>query len=231
VSRRHARITRQDGHVFVEDLGSRNGVILNSRPVTTKVIVRVGDTIAIGDEVLEIVAAPETAQYRLRNAPTLTGVPLDGLDDPVTASEHTRRASAFVLLAGVVDKALALGQGEEAERMLQLHLTRLLDQAAVGRTVSLETAETAARYAVKLANATGKAFWIDYAVRLFTAIRKPLPIPVVDELYGVLRKLSGVSRSLLREYVAALRAQASQLSASERFALQRIEGLERIAAL
>jgi len=49
VSRRHARLLRQDAQVLVEDLGSYNGVRLNGERVEGQVPVRHGDLLQIGD--------------------------------------------------------------------------------------------------------------------------------------------------------------------------------------
>ena len=49
VSRRHARLLRQQEQVLVEDLGSSNGVRLNGERVEGQVPVRHGDLIQIGD--------------------------------------------------------------------------------------------------------------------------------------------------------------------------------------
>ena len=47
VSRRHAQIVRQDGHWWIEDLGSKNGVKLNTVPVTREPLHN-GDVIELG---------------------------------------------------------------------------------------------------------------------------------------------------------------------------------------
>ncbi|HSP80305.1 MAG TPA: FHA domain-containing protein [Myxococcaceae bacterium] len=49
VSRRHARLVRQNGHVVVEDLGSYNGVLLNGERIEEPAQLRDGDLIQIGD--------------------------------------------------------------------------------------------------------------------------------------------------------------------------------------
>ncbi len=88
-----------------------------------------------------------------------------------------------------------------------------------------------AHYGVKLAAVTGKAQWLDYPIKLYATLGKPLPLTAIDELYALLRKRLGIDLQLLRDYVTSLRRQAAQLSPAERFALQRIEGLERLASL
>ena len=47
LSRRHARLTRRDGRLFVEDLGSRNGTVLNEQPVEGPTEVHAGDRIRV----------------------------------------------------------------------------------------------------------------------------------------------------------------------------------------
>lgn len=49
VSRHHARLVRQNGHVLVEDLGSYTGVLLNGERIQGRVQVGAGDHIRIGD--------------------------------------------------------------------------------------------------------------------------------------------------------------------------------------
>ncbi len=49
VSRRHARLVRQNGHVLVEDLGSYNGIRINGDKIQGQVPVHDGDLIQIGD--------------------------------------------------------------------------------------------------------------------------------------------------------------------------------------
>lgn len=54
VSQVHARVFRRDGDVYVEDLGSRNGTLLNGRPVERAERVRRGDRVQFGKTVAEV---------------------------------------------------------------------------------------------------------------------------------------------------------------------------------
>lgn len=49
VSRRHARLMRNNGHVLIEDLGSYNGIRINGDRISGQVQVADGDLIQIGD--------------------------------------------------------------------------------------------------------------------------------------------------------------------------------------
>ncbi len=232
VSRRHARLTLSQLGVSVEDLGSRNGVYVNSVRVVGSVRLKPGDRLSIGDEVLyfgelEDEVASETADTVTALVPPR--VQRDGLvEDEVAVA--TRSADVFQLLASVVDKALALGRGEEAERVIAMHLQAALADALEGRDVSLDVARTAAGYSVKLAGATGKALWMDHAVKLYAALGLVLPLALVDEMYVLLRRVRGLDLDVLRSYTETLKARSQELAPAERFVLQRLLGLERLAS-
>ena len=85
VSRRHAEIRREGGGYRVRDLGSRNGTLLNGRPVTDAELEPL-DELRIGDAILKFVdsGADEYASYRI------DGVMLE------TSTRRTRHTSALV---------------------------------------------------------------------------------------------------------------------------------------
>jgi pSer/pThr/pTyr-binding forkhead associated (FHA) protein len=53
VSQVHARVFRRGGDVYVEDLGSRNGTLLNGKPVGSAQRLRRGDRVQFGRTVAE----------------------------------------------------------------------------------------------------------------------------------------------------------------------------------
>src|SRR5437764_15272008 len=61
VSRRHAIFELQGGAVTIEDLNSRNGVIVNGHRIEAKVSLAVGDRILIGSQELTLLAARDGA--------------------------------------------------------------------------------------------------------------------------------------------------------------------------
>ncbi len=48
VSRQHARIVERDGQLWIEDLGSHNGTLLNQKPLAAPTLLEIGDRIQIG---------------------------------------------------------------------------------------------------------------------------------------------------------------------------------------
>jgi len=142
-----------------------------------------------------------------------------------------RRADAFNLLGGVAEKALAMGRADEAERLLASPLADVVEASRAGKRLSPWLVDMAARFAAKLATATAKGAWADYVIELYAAQGRPCPAPVIDELYIAMRKVATVDVNRLREYLAMLRAKLSSLGPADRFLFQRLEGLERLAAL
>jgi len=232
VSRRHARLTLTHLGVTLEDLASRNGVYVNSVRVLGSARLKLGDKLAIGDEVLVFEEREEKTDPGEAKTATSHSAPRpvrEGFVDDDGALA-TRSADVFQLLASVVDKALALGRGEEAERVIATHLHAALHDATSGHGVSPDIARTAAGYAVKLAGATGKAQWLDHAVKLYDALGLVLPLALVDEMYVLLRRVRGLDIEVLRAYMERLRERSETLAPAERFVLQRLLGLERLAA-
>jgi len=228
VSRRHARLTLSSLGVSVEDLGSRNGVYVNSVRVVGSVRLKPGDRLSVGDEVLYFGEVEDESEPPDSVTGLVARARQGSPDEEIAVA--TRTADVFQLLASVVDKALALGRGEEAERVIGSHLQATLAHVTAGNAISPDLARTAAGYAVKLAGATGKAVWMDNAVKLYAALDLVLPLALVDEMYVLLRRVRGLDTAVLGAYTEALRARAGQLAPGERFVLQRLLGLERLAS-
>jgi predicted component of type VI protein secretion system len=246
VSRKHGLIrVRKDG-VTVEDLGSRNGVLVNGLRIEGAREIVDGDKLQIGSQemTLQKVDDQRPAQRMSEEArkatQTLGAMNIGDVraaieptvsTDPPSLAEHSKVLTSFRLLGGVAEKALAMGRAEEAERIMQALLWDVLRQAREGRVIEVEVADNAARYAARLAGATTKGSWADYVFELFTLSKRLLPAPIVDELYTVIRKVKTIELSRIRAYVSELRKQASTFGPTERFLMQRIEGLERLGAL
>ena len=52
VSRRHAKLLKQNGAIFLEDLDSYNGIKINGNKIAGRVAIAEGDRIQIGDYIL-----------------------------------------------------------------------------------------------------------------------------------------------------------------------------------
>lgn len=252
VSRRHALLVVGREGVTVEDLQSRNGVVVNGERILSRRLLSPGDRIVIGSQELTLLEGGrdalgrETAtnlQMAKRTMPRLpaaselaggervSSMPPEPPVDPDAEPSMVRRADAFNLLGSVAEKALAMGRADEAERLLASPLADVVEASRAGKRLSPWLVDLAARFAAKLATSTTKGAWADYVIELYDAQLRPCPGPVIDELYSALRKVNAVDLARLRAYVARLREKLATFGPADRFLIQRLEGLERLAAL
>jgi predicted component of type VI protein secretion system len=244
VSRRHAILQVSGSTVTIEDLQSRNGVLVNNKRIEGRIMLTVGDRILIGSQELTLLSgrepsgplSPMGSQAALAAKMTLPrmrlNTPSSGIrieSDPEPSM--VRRADQFKLLGGVAEKALAMGRAGEAERLLASALADVIEATRAGRFLPPMLVDQAAKFSAKLATATGKGGWADYVIELYDAQKRPPPAPVIDELYNAMRKVTAVDMVRLRNYIASLRAYVQNYGPTERFLFQRLEGLERLAAL
>lgn len=251
VSRRHAILVVQNEGVFVEDLSSRNGVLVNSKRIAGPTRLADGDQIQVGSQVMQLLGVPgpdsssrdslTPAQRRsTHNADiiTLTGADNEELAAATAESQiqlappesPDKRISSLALIGGLAEKALAMGRADEAERILTRSLRDVMVKARGREEVRPELAEKAAYYASRLATATTRGLWVDYIFELYGHMGTLLPAKLVDELFTVMRKVKSVDKALIASYTEKLRKNDS-LGPSERFIRQRIEGLERLGAM
>jgi hypothetical protein len=134
--------------------------------------------------------------------------------------------SRFKTLSALADKALGMGRGDEAERILAATLDGVLQEALGGAPPGDDTLHDAVAYALKLAEAGSRAR-LDYVFQLYTALGRMMTADEVERLYRATSGSKYTNTRNIRSYLDSLRPQAGTLGANERFLLQRLEGLER----
>jgi len=134
LSRRHSRIFRRDGRLMIEDLGSRNGTLLNGGPVRDPVPLELGDVIKISGSVITVLDAGSAAEApRPQELPDHTILrSASGLLSHVSSDSSQLRGEAAVRryaerLRLVNDVHRALGQSIELDELLELILERVFD--------------------------------------------------------------------------------------------------------
>jgi hypothetical protein len=207
VSRAHARLVVATETVSIEDLGSRNGVKVNGQRIQGSQTLASGDQIMIGSQEILLLSRREAVADTLVQPPSGRGV-------------------GFGLMGSLAEKALGLGRGEEAERLVGPQLDQVRSDIESGRSVSQELLERTTDYALRIAVTTQNPRWTDFIFRLYSALRRPCPAPVVDQLYTIVRKLQKPTPLALRGYLGVLRD--LELGPADRFLVNRIEGLERL---
>ena len=130
ISRSHARLRWERGQAFLEDLGSRNGSMVNGLPVSKPQAAEPGDAILLGAVPLVLAGQPQLAQVRVEEAKDSPGqvsmiLSVDQLRDlrsgtePGQAQQRWRDA-----LAIVHEMSLELLGDQPVQAMLE----KLLDQ-------------------------------------------------------------------------------------------------------
>lgn len=249
VSRKHARVRATDTGLHLEDLDSRNGVLLNGRPIEGSAELVPGDVINIGAQQLLVKdasrrgqdAAPGTRDLRV--CPQCNRVLAQGNVCPacsaVRHSDATALGGAFeppmtspgaslAALVSIADKAMNLGRTVEAERILRSMYGSLVMLKGTPRPTALSDVLAACHCALRMAEVTRKGVWLDYPLEVCTDLQIVMPGELIDELFRVAGRLRYKNPGRTREYLNWLRGQANLLAATERFSLSRLEGLERM---
>ena len=217
VSRRHARLVRQNGHVVVEDLGSYNGTRLNGERIAGQSPLKEGDLIQIGDYDLALqsegtanVGGPITTKVPSNYTPTGTSAAalrktepaMEAMGEQEPEQEAEAPAPARATLAAVEDE-----DGEEqdhtpppasAERRHSTSIIRL-DQVEADRPRLVEDvdAEEAPRLLVLAPD--------EFKGQEFACIRTELRIGRTDD-----NDIALDHRSLSRTHVKLVREESGE---------------------
>ncbi len=238
VSRRHAIVRVAAGVVTIEDLGSRNGVIVNKQRIEGRRVLVDGDAIVIGGQELTFhqdqpgtSAAPPSSGQRPARAPRLDAPP-EGYGSGVTTTvgqsvvASEQRLEAFAKIGQVANGALLRGSAAEAERVLERPLAEVLSTSRCGLDVEPPLVHFAAQQAARLAEATRKAYWIDYIFDLYSISGYALPSEVIDTLSSLAGAVGPVDTTTIKLYLA-VRAKAVARDPVAATVHRRIEELAR----
>lgn len=257
VSRRHAVFRVSEDQVTVEDLGSRNGISVNGKRVEGEHQVGHLDRVTIGSQELILIELGRrnqgnrpTREYALCEScgspvdphgttcaacgASVSGKSMSGatleMKNPFRDTDATGGSpkGGFHLIAGIADKALAMGRHAEVERMLTSHLDAMLEQAREGQKIPEEQIQQATRFALRLAEGLSKPQWLDWTFHIHEATGRLMGANTIDKLYELVRKARYSDARPLRAYLGIVRSKSQDLSAAERFLVKRLEGLERV---
>jgi hypothetical protein len=221
VSRQHGRLYIQGTLATFEDLGSRNGSMVNGRAVSGSVQVRDGDRIRIGtqDLVLCTVGAPARRAGGPGTRPTgfmchcadcsqpypaeLAMCPRCGATERIDEDTisgvvgEAQRNWSLELLIEVLERAVSLGRWDDSERVLNRAKPHVEERLAASQPLTREQVAGLTKAASRLAEARGKAEWGRWALALHAALGSVPPPSVTTHL----STLPGPERELLADAV------------------------------
>ena len=222
MSREHIRIDLSGPAPVLEDLQSRNGTILNERPLIGKATLQDGDRIRIGTQELVFVAISRERRSQ-RTTGGLTFCPGCAIPYPsagpscphcgvaaergiTTAVRDVAAAGwTFHLLAQVVERAIDQNRLADAERMMSRGVSELEGQLDEGLEVDPSRVLRLAECAARLGCALRTPDWIEVSARLYDRSVEPPS----DEILALADALSG--EPLLANAVDALRRSAGAI--------------------
>ena len=217
VSRQHARIRIEGDEAQVEDLGSRNGVRVNGRPIEGSQVLKHSDRIRLGTQELVFLAVANKRRSA-RTTGFMSVCPDCGTPYPEQAKRcphcgsseppqdedtisglvvEPKRSWTFQLLGEVIERALSTGRAIEADRLLRRAAHEVDERLQAGARLDVDQLATMSGYAIDLAALRGDREWIDWALGLHRSQHR-LP----DD--AVLSRLEGLGRGAVPALTEAL---------------------------
>lgn len=225
VSREHARLTVRGEVVLVQDLGSRNGTLVNGERLSAPAALNDGDRIRVGTQefVFHRVAGDETAAGRAtgfmtRCAPCGVPYPAEAGTCPNCGSEERvddDTVSGVVgandqnwtlqLLIEVMQRAEAGNRTSDVERLLTRARANVESRLAAQHDVSPDHLDAVAVSAARLARRLGAAAWARWCLDVFAAVDGWPPAVVSAELMALPTTAKGELKPSVDRLLAEVR--------------------------
>ncbi len=175
VSRRHARIQFEAGEPRLEDLGSRNGVLLNALRIGAAVRLVPGDRITIGAHEIRVV---EARGHRSEPSALRGHVARPAASDDRT----TGTGRSLAILEALAEHAMGRGDLAEAQSILAPALDQVLAAARDGHVPDAMDQELAVRAAGRLVAAGDRVRWLRFLLAFHEATEAAPQDAVLDLL-------------------------------------------------
>jgi hypothetical protein len=194
VSRQHARLHVDGEDATIEDLGSRNGLMVNGRAIRETVKLRDGDRIRIGTQELVFCAVRSQSRPGVGPGSRPTGFmchcatcglpyPAELVQCPACGSSErmdedtisgivgdSDKNWTLELLVDVLHKAVSLERWDDVERMLRRSKGNVEERLAGAQNVEREHVDQLAQAASALAAARRKAYWGEWVLSVYAEL-------------------------------------------------------------
>jgi hypothetical protein len=184
VSRRHARVIIDGESAVIHDLGSRNGVRVNGRRIQEPMRLKDGDRLRLGTQELVFFAVSRdervarTTGFMRTCRACGTPFPEQARSCPHcghhSAEDETMsglkvdmpRRWTFQLLTEVGDRAIDIGNHEQADRILRRAAKEVADRESAGEVLDATQVRILGAFALRLARLGDRPSWVSWALDL-----------------------------------------------------------------
>jgi pSer/pThr/pTyr-binding forkhead associated (FHA) protein len=226
-SRRHAVLHVMEDQVVLEDLGSRNGVLVNGVRMSDPVQLTHGDKVFVGST--ELVLVETAARRRREDMATrpliVSGVHArEGQQDDWEAS--TDLGSVYDVLIAACDRAFMQGNVEDAGAAVRNLLLSVRAALLRRQTPDPLAVRAAVGFALQLADRTGDASWLDRLFEVMVAGRMVPNDSTLERLTRMVPRLGLAGTESVRAFVGRMRG-LPDLDADAQDRLSRLDGVVR----
>ena len=247
VSRQHARVRIDGDSALVEDMGSRNGLRVNGRPVRGATELADGDRLRIGTQELvfcRVTTSGDGSSKRtgfLRHCAgcrtpypeEMIACPSCGATD--AADEETlsgmfgesRQNWTLQLLVEVLEKALTLGREGDAERILRRATANVDERLATTTAVEKRQLDALAEAASRVVETTKSSIWARWILVTYTQVVEVPPATVVARVTALPPAERGRLAGFLGPLLKAIHARGGTMGDDEVSSLTGLETLRR----
>lgn len=230
VSRRHAVLFMDGDRVVLEDLGSRNGTLVNGARIEGPVSLVPGDRVSIGARVLELAHGERNRERRQTQA---QGFPSGAYERPPATmrppspviEDVTRSVSIFGMLLASCERALERGDVHEAESSASNLAVSVRAELLRGRTVDPHTMNEIVGTFLDLSERSGAVRWVERIFEIFGAAKQVIDAESIARIHEVVSRLGFDVRDAIEGYLTRLRAREAELGDGDRELLARVGAL------
>ncbi len=236
ISRQHALVVvgGSDGPL-IEDLGSRNGLVVNGTRVQTHVL-KAGDAVQLGKESLRVVRChagmpeslekpmpSETATDR-RHAEETVPTRLDELELEGALRSAALDAQAIAVLTRDTARYCAI-PGILSRFQAKVHKVMVLLESGEQPAPPAELVENCMRACIKVAHHKNEAQWLGLAGEILSRNRELVSTSLINLLADVAASVGGLKSVHVASYLANLNRGTPYFSPGDRYRLMRLKRL------
>lgn len=201
VSRQHAKVLLRGEEAFLEDLGSRNGLRVNGRPIQGSKRLVDGDRIRIGTQELvfcRVTLSPDISTKRtgfLRNCARcrtpypeeLGSCPHCGATDiaeeeTLSGTQIDQQSWTLQLLIEVIQRALALQRVTDAERSMRRAATAVDERKEASESMEQAHLDALSVCGARLSELQANAHWLHWIFQLYAHLALTPPALVLEKI-------------------------------------------------